>query len=141
MNSALNAGLPATGWLPIFTAANILTDKGKSVKMGKFLTRNVDRRVPIQVNGRTGNATLKPDPCRANEKRYYFEVTWDTPEEHESQATHESPVQPTGRPVALALPATTMAPASPSSVRTTVITSPNPSPTPVGNVGNDEEWA
>jgi hypothetical protein len=51
--------------------------QSKAIKIGRFLTPNVGREVPIQVNGCAGKAVLRAEEGRSKEKRYYFVVTWD----------------------------------------------------------------
>jgi hypothetical protein len=72
--------------MALFVKANVLSKamadtgsaKGKAVKIGQFLTPNVNRTVPIQVKGRSGRATLRAQAgTRGKEKLYYFEVSWD----------------------------------------------------------------
>jgi hypothetical protein len=80
-------GKPAAEWDKYFRQAGILTDKLESTKsarakntvLGNFLAQNVGREVPIEVKGRTGKARLCCKHGRANQKRYYLQVTWDKP--------------------------------------------------------------
>lgn len=72
-------------WEPFFRRADVRVEdldasksnKGKIIRMGRFLSPNVNREVPIDVNGRTGKAVLRVEEGRSKEKRYFFEVTWD----------------------------------------------------------------
>ena len=90
MDANVNAnavGLPAGEFEKIFLKAYVLTDalsnaksaKSKATKIGNFLTSKVGREVPINVNGRTGKATLCMRQGRARQKVYFFEVLWDSP--------------------------------------------------------------
>jgi hypothetical protein len=78
--------LPAKDWERFFRQAGLLTDKPNSpmsrqacsIKIGLFLSPMVGREVPVEVNGRTGRATLRmKDVGRAKGKLYYLEVVWD----------------------------------------------------------------
>ncbi len=89
MSIKVSDKLPAADWLPFFVEADVLTQaltethsaKAKTIKIGQFLSPNVGRTVPIQVNGRSGHATLRVESQKhAKSKRYYFEITWDAPE-------------------------------------------------------------
>ncbi len=74
--------LPAGEFENVFRDAGVLTDalnnaksaKSKSTQMGRFLATNVDREVPINVNGRSGKAKLCMTQGRAKQKLYHFEV-------------------------------------------------------------------
>jgi hypothetical protein len=54
--------------------------------MGNFLARNLEREVPIEVEGRAGTARLNAAAARGRQRRYYFEVRWDG-EAHTAPAT------------------------------------------------------
>lgn len=81
-----NTKLTAEGWLRYFAKADLLnkelaeakSTRAKSILIGRFLSRNVDRTVPMQAMGRSGLATLRVEARRSNRKRYFFEVRWDT---------------------------------------------------------------
>ena len=93
-SSGPRVGIPAAEWAKIFEMAKVETDRltaarsahSRSTIMGNFLARFIGREVRIEVNGRTGTATLKLAPGRANQKRYYFEISWD-----DQQALPEGP--------------------------------------------------
>jgi hypothetical protein len=78
-------GLPASEWLNIFRAAKVEVERldaakgeqGRATVIGNFLARMVNREVRIQVDGRTGKATLRSVPGRSRQVRYYFEIAWD----------------------------------------------------------------
>jgi hypothetical protein len=80
-------GKPAAEWGRYFRQAGVLADKlentksarAKNTVLGNFLAQNVGREVPIEVRGRTGTARLCCKHGRANQKRYYLQVTWDKP--------------------------------------------------------------
>lgn len=103
MTTKLVDKLPAADWLPFFAKADILTQaltethsaKAKTIKIGQFLSPNVNRPVPIQVNGRSGHATLRVKKGTAKSKRYFFEITWDAPE---TSATKKANTNKTAKP-------------------------------------------
>src|SRR5262249_18526216 len=80
-------GLKPGDWESYCVQAGILNSEGdtsarqsahaRSVRIGNFLSRFVDREVPVAVKGRTGKATLRVHKGRARAKLYYFEVRWD----------------------------------------------------------------
>ena len=59
-------GLPAGKWESLFKKVGIEKEKLETTKseaarrtiIGNFLSQNVGREVPIEINGRTGKATL-----------------------------------------------------------------------------------
>jgi hypothetical protein len=79
------AGLPVSEWEPLFKKAGIAREKleaakstrAKTTTLGNFLSQNVGREVPIEVNGQTGKAKLCMTLGRAKKKLYRFEVTRD----------------------------------------------------------------
>jgi len=83
-------------WEALLRKANIQIDdldkcksaKSRAIKIGLFLSRNVGRTIPIDVNGRAGQAILRVEKGRAKERRYYFEVTWD----HEPEVETTAPI-------------------------------------------------
>lgn len=78
-------GKTAKDWELYFRMANVRAEdleackssKAKTIKIGRFLSPNVGRAVPIEVKGRTGKAVLCVEEGRSKEKRYYFAVQWD----------------------------------------------------------------
>ncbi len=78
--------LPAAKWVPIFDAAGIAppapgdakTPHARAIKVGQWLSAKVGRETPVCIKGRHGKAVLRVIGVRSNEKRYYFEVTWDS---------------------------------------------------------------
>ena len=80
-------GLPAAEFEDIFRKAGVLVPaldaaksaKAKATRIGKFLSLNVGREVPIEVDGRTGKAKLCLTIGRAKKKLYHFEIRWDEP--------------------------------------------------------------
>lgn len=78
-------GLPAGEWLNIFRSAKVEVERldaaksaqGRSTIIGNFLARMVNRTVPIEVDGRTGKATLRTAAGRGNKKLYWFDVSFD----------------------------------------------------------------
>lgn len=85
-NPNLERALPAAKWIPILDAAGITpqaladakTPHARAIKIGQWLSAKVGRETPVCVGGRNGTAVLRVIGARANEKRYYFEVTWDS---------------------------------------------------------------
>ncbi|VTU00921.1 unnamed protein product [Gemmataceae bacterium] len=153
-----NTKLTAEGWLRFFLRSNLLNKelteaksaKAKSILIGKFLGRNVDRTVPIQVGGRSGLATLRVEPRRSNQKRYFFEVRWDAEPEGAAAvggtAASETPV--TGEASrAVRAPAPAARSAGTRAITDTVVagapTQPSTVPGPLPrspDAGNDEAW-
>ncbi|MBP3957796.1 hypothetical protein J8F10_21295 [Gemmata sp. G18] len=92
--------LPAAKWVPILDAAGLTpqafadakTPHARAIKIGQWLSAKVGRETPVHVGGRNGTAVLRVIGARANEKRYYFEVTWD------SAAPAALPPPPKGEP-------------------------------------------
>lgn len=133
--------LPASDWLPFFTRADILTQaltethttKAKTIKIGQFLSPNVDRPVPIQVGGRSGHATLRVKKGKAKSKLYFFEITWDAPEISEKKKgktnkkakSNQGPIK--------------SQPTPPKAASTKVPSTKKPVPKG-SKLGNDEKW-
>jgi hypothetical protein len=128
----------ATDWLKYFGHADIMTkvladissERGKTIRIGNYLSPNVDRTVPIQVKGRSGSATLRRKKGSAHSKLYYFEVVWDTPAiAEETQAdtiVEQQPVVDHSTTTIIA------SPTEPVTVRNPAGKGSNP--------GNDEMW-
>jgi hypothetical protein len=80
-----NVKLAAREWGRYFREANVRvgeldscrSSRARAIRIGQFLTPNVGREVPVEVNGRAGRAVLRVEEGRAKVKRYFFEVTWD----------------------------------------------------------------
>ena len=102
-------GLKAAGWEPAFRKAGILDEefersKGarpRATRIGAFLSQNVGRAVPIDVNGQSGTATLRVRSERSNSKVYFFQFTKDAdlsqlPEVAEVPITHGDEVSREG---------------------------------------------
>jgi hypothetical protein len=75
-------GKAAKEWIPAFSAAQVLreqmlseTERSKSTAIGKFLAAKVDRSVRIDAEAGPRIATLRCREERANQKRYYFEIS------------------------------------------------------------------
>jgi hypothetical protein len=95
--------LPAAKWLPIIDAAGITppgladakTQRARAIKVGQWLSAKVGREMPVSISGRDGKAVLRVFGARANEKRYYIEVTWNQAQASdlptESKRRSESP--------------------------------------------------
>ena len=81
--------LPAAKWVPILDAAGLTpqaladakTPHARAIKLGQWLSAKVGREMPVCVGGRNGKAVLRAIGARANEKRYYVEITWDRAQE------------------------------------------------------------
>ena len=115
-----DAGLPASEMENVFRRAGILIEslnaakstQAKSTRLGTFLSQNVGRSVPVEINGRTGTATLRCIQRRSKSKRYLFEIRWDSPVAESSGPSG----CPTGSPT----------PGSPSSPGAAPPTAPSP---------------
>jgi hypothetical protein len=89
--------IPAADWWRFFKAAGVREEElemcksaqARAIKIGQFLAPKVGRAVPVQVRGRAGRAVLRVEGGRSREKCYFFEVTWDEPQ----QATTENSVE------------------------------------------------
>ncbi len=136
--SGKSAGkLPAADWLPLFAKADVLTKslsethsmKAKTIKIGQFLSPNVNRTVPVQVRGRSGHATLRVKPGKAKSKLYFFEVIWDSPE-----TTEKKPKK------AIAVKGPTVAKAPPSKAASTKPQTSTKTVAKGSKPGNDEVW-
>lgn len=68
--------LDAAGLTPQ-ALADAKTPHAKAIKLGQWLSAKVGREMPVCVGGRNGKAVLRVIGARANEKRYYLEITWD----------------------------------------------------------------
>lgn len=90
-------GLPPADWLEFFRSAKVEVDRldaaksrqGQITVAANFLARMVDREVRIEVDGRTGTATLRVAPGRSRRKGYYFDIVFD--EEDPSAAEEDGP--------------------------------------------------
>lgn len=135
-------GLPAREWESLFTKAGIEKDRleaAKSAKaratiLGNFLAQHVGREVPIEINGKSGTATLCMELGRAKSKNYYFKVRWDKlddtkPDKAQSKAPHKA----TGRK-----PRETKMQRSSKIQSTAAPASKQRHPSPAS--GNDETW-
>lgn len=141
-------GLRAGEWQVIFRHTGVeaerlnsaKSDRGRATIMGNFLGRQLNREVGIDVDGRTGKATLRSRPSRGATTLYYFEVLWDAEQQNSAN-------QPTGDPISAgesqpARPATTAR----STSTGPGFTPPSESPTEHGinsgltMPGNSELW-
>lgn len=83
--------LPAAKWVPILDTAGLAlpilgdakTPHARAIKLGQWLSAKVGRETPVCIEGRNGKAVLRVIGARANEKRYYFEVTLESAPEPE----------------------------------------------------------
>jgi hypothetical protein len=79
-------------WEKYFRAAHVRVEeleackssRAKAIKIGQLLAPNVGREIPIEVDGRAGKAVLRVQEGRSKERRYFFEVFWDSPEAGET---------------------------------------------------------
>jgi hypothetical protein len=89
-------GLRASEWLSIFHGAGVETERleatkseqGRATIIGSYLARMVNREVRIEVDGRSGKATLRTGPGRGGKNLYWFEVAFD---DREQAAKNDSP--------------------------------------------------
>ena len=80
-------GMPAGGWEPLFRRASVQgpaleaakSQQAKATLIGNFLSTNLNREVPIQVQSRTGRARLVAFDGAQRQKRYAFAMSWDAP--------------------------------------------------------------
>jgi len=90
--------LPAADWESYFQKArvrveelaNCKSERSKSIRIGRFLSPMVGRKVPIQQQERTGTAELRVVECRGGEKRYGFIIKWDKSDSSESENNNNS---------------------------------------------------
>jgi hypothetical protein len=92
-----NRGRLAKEWVPLFAAAGVFKDRlaTQSARacqtfVGTFLSGKTDRAVGISVGTASGTAVLRLNQVRANQRRYYFEVT--------SASPADNPVPPGAQP-------------------------------------------
>ena len=91
-------GLLPSEWEAIFRRAKVRVEsleeakslRARATHIGNYLAQNLDREVPIQVNGRTGKARLRFLEAGRKQRRYFFEVEWDD----ELQLDASAPVVP-----------------------------------------------
>jgi hypothetical protein len=78
-------GLPPSKWEDIFRRAKVQvealdaarSERARATLLGNFLSQNIDREVPIEIKDRTGKARLLAVDAGKNQRRYWFEITWD----------------------------------------------------------------
>ena len=95
--SAGELGLSAGDLEPLFRGAGVWVEQldsakgnqGRSTTIGRLLAPSIDRKVPIEVDGRAGSATLQVVPCRSRAKRYYFHIEWDSARDAAAAVTHD----------------------------------------------------
>lgn len=83
-NVTPDTGKPAKDWIPVLAASHIKeddlqltrSDQSKSILVGNYLKANLDRKVPVEVCGRRGEAVLRKRNGSSNRTLYYFEVSW-----------------------------------------------------------------
>ncbi len=103
-NQGTEPGLPPGQWEDLFRKARIQVEaldaarsrRARETLLGHFRARNLDREVPIEVDGRQGKARLRAVDAGRRQKRYFFEVSWDG----------EGPPDPRDRPAPDAPPST-----------------------------------
>jgi len=86
-NNVQTTGLRAGELEPVFRRAGVLREeleRAKSVKskatlIGNFLSKNLNREVAVEVNGRLGKAVVKQELGAARAKFYRIEVSWTDP--------------------------------------------------------------
>jgi hypothetical protein len=84
-----NFGKAAKEWLPTLREARLLqkqqhesaSDHAQAIAAGKFFGSRLDKPVPITVGNKAGTATLRVQPTRSRQKRFWLQVVWDAPGE------------------------------------------------------------
>src|SRR5689334_10814994 len=101
-------GLIPSEWEDLFRKAGIQVDaldaakshRARATLLGNFLAQNLDREVPIEVDGRPGMARLRVADAGKRQRRYYFEIRWETgtpPDPRADPETDGEPPAPTRR--------------------------------------------
>ena len=78
-------GLSPSEWEPLFRAAGILvpdpsiatSQRARDTVLGSFLAKNLNREVPVEVDGMQGRARLRVADAGQRRRRYFFEITLD----------------------------------------------------------------
>jgi hypothetical protein len=78
-------GLLASEWETLFRKGrvevpgldNAKSQQAKATVIGSFLSKNVDREVPVEVLGHPGRARLVPADAGRRQTRYSFSFTWE----------------------------------------------------------------
>jgi hypothetical protein len=86
MNVRVDRARSPAGWVRFAEMAGVCadalgharSDRAKAIVVGKFLSGKVGREIPVKVSGRQARAVLKVIEGRARERRYYFEVVFET---------------------------------------------------------------
>ncbi len=86
-NGRLRRGLLSGEWEPLFRKAGIQgpaleaarSSQAKATLIGNFLSTNLGREVPVQVQTCTGRARLVAFDAGQRQKRYAFEMAWVGP--------------------------------------------------------------
>ena len=125
-------GLNVAAWEPIFRRAQVLADelaagksqRGRQTKMGEYLSKHLERSVPICARGSTGTATLRRYEGRSRKRLYFFQIVLS--EAGEATGEPDAGARGQGERVAVAL----------VEVAPQVNTSIQPRIGP----GNQEEW-
>jgi hypothetical protein len=90
-----NNKLACEDWEPYFRRAKVRVEdldacksnRAKAIKIGRFLSPNVNRPVPIECAGRRGKAVLRMEERRAKGKYYFFEVIWEADKTTDKEAS------------------------------------------------------
>jgi hypothetical protein len=147
-------GKKALDWVPILRDAKLrqnelalaTSERSVAIFLGCYFGARLGKPVPVQVNERTGTATLKAQPGRSRSRRYWLEVQWDLPPVDPSGVTISppTPVLPPPPPMPTSV---VVAPPTPTSVvvapptPTSAASPPTPTPPPAaGTGGNDLIW-
>ncbi len=99
-------GLFAAEWVAIFAEAGVLDDgargrpgrpRARQTRIGRFLARNLDREVRIDVDGRPAlAATLRRVEAGQRRRRYYFEIAFEGGD-HDPRRSQARPQRPRRR--------------------------------------------
>jgi hypothetical protein len=103
-------------WVAVFHDARLRQpelanagDRAKAIAVGRFLSGRLGRAVPVQAGELAGLATLRVQPQRSRQRRYWFEVVWG----NASPPGPASPPPPAGAVGGAPPAATPPGPASP----------------------------
>jgi hypothetical protein len=148
-------GLPPGKWEDHFRKAGVRVEdlngarsgQARATILGNFLSQHQGREVPIQVGDSTGRACLRVTG-ETRPRRYYFEISWDTPLISDSTATQpaEGPSElddglgPTVTNEPDVAPPITPAP-PPEAESASQGTGRGQGPAGRGTSGNEEAWA
>jgi hypothetical protein len=135
-------------WLPLFRDARLLqkelhesaNDHAQTIAAGRFFGSRLGKTVPIQVGDKPARATLRVQPGRSRQRRYWFEITWEEAAPGQPEAGTASP-----SPATSAVPPAAVAPSGQGEDAGEGNASSPPAsttaqPALVGSSGNDLDW-